>query len=269
MAFIRNVWRGHDYIPSVWDTWIRDRTARMFVVEVDRRPVGMSRLCFLPDGIAWLEGARIHPDYRRMGLASMLGQHSIEVGKSEGIEVYRLISSSFNRAAHAQVKKMGFHEVTRVSVYESSAGARFSSQRIVRQATRGEGHEVKAEVERSPEYKLGAGLYWDVFSAVSLTAEVISGLIRESSIFRTEGGVAIAKIGGEGREIWRQVCFLCGTPDAATRLVSHVFGMHEKAKTCRRLVYMPQGSRLISVMRELGLRRTWPLVLFEKRGSER
>src|SRR5271157_1929223 len=69
--FIKDVWGGHDYIPKVWDAWIGDRKARMFVVEVDGRPVGMNRMRFLPDGVAWLEGARIHPDFRRKGLATM------------------------------------------------------------------------------------------------------------------------------------------------------------------------------------------------------
>jgi hypothetical protein len=137
----------------------------------------------------------------------------------------------------------------------------------VKQASLGESHEVQAELERSREYRLGAGLYWDVFSAVSLTAEVVDGLIREGSIFHTGGGIAIAKIGGEGGEVWRQICFVSGTPDAAEMLVRHVFGMHGQARINRKLAYMPQGSSLISVMREIGLKRTWPLVLFEKRTS--
>ena len=264
MDFIRNVWGGHDYIPYVWDSWIRDRAAKLFVVEVDGKPVGMSRMRILPDGMAWLEGARVHPDYRRRGLASLLARHSMEVGKRAGIKAYRLSSSSYNRAAHAQVKKMGFREVTRISVYESPSKANYSPLKSVWRADKMESQKVQPVVERSPEYRLGAGVYWDDFSAVSLTARIIDGLIREESVFLTEGGVAVARIGGEGGEIWRQVCFVTGTPEATVRLVEHVFGTRERARAHRRLIYLPQGSRVIREMRELGLKRTWPLVLFEK-----
>ena len=79
MSFIREVWGGHDYIPYVWDWWLKDRTGKMFVVEVDGVPVGMNRVRFLEDGSAWFEGVRVHPDFRGKGLATMLGENSMKV----------------------------------------------------------------------------------------------------------------------------------------------------------------------------------------------
>jgi GNAT superfamily N-acetyltransferase len=268
MSFIKDVWGGHDYIPSVWDSWIGDRKAKLIVVEVDGKQVGLSRMRFLPDGVGWLEGARIHPDYRRRGLASMMGEHLIQTGLGRGVGSYRLTSGSQNRAAHAQVKKAGFVEKARVSVYEPEGGARFKAQSGVWKAEADECSEIQSLLEESREYRLGARVYWDVFSAVTLTPDVLATLVRQGSVFRTEEGVAIGRIGGEGGEIWRQICFVTGSPDGVTKLAKHIFGKKEESKTDRKLAYMPQGSPHIRTLKKLGLKRAWSLVLFEKNTSK-
>ncbi|HKT22045.1 MAG TPA: GNAT family N-acetyltransferase, partial [Nitrososphaerales archaeon] len=96
MSFIKDVWGGHDYIPRVWDHWIRDPRNKMFVVTVDGTPVGMNRLRFMEDGSAWFEGARVHPDYRSQGLGSLLGENSMKLAKDLGITTFRLTSGSRN-----------------------------------------------------------------------------------------------------------------------------------------------------------------------------
>jgi predicted GNAT family acetyltransferase len=118
MSFIRNIWGGHDYIPRVWDAWLNDKQGKMFVVEVDGVPVGMSRVRFLEDGSAWLEGARVHPAFRGKGLASMLGENSVLFARGKGATLFRLTSGSRNRAAHRQIARIGFREVARYGVYE-------------------------------------------------------------------------------------------------------------------------------------------------------
>src|SRR5256712_13207617 len=88
----------------------------MFVFQVDGKQVGMNRVRLLKDGTGWLEGVRIHPDFRGKGLASLLGEKSMEYASKLGVSTFRLTSSSRNRAAHRQVAKMGFSEVARFEV---------------------------------------------------------------------------------------------------------------------------------------------------------
>lgn len=268
MEFIKDVWGGHDYIPRVWDAWIGDRAAKMFVLTADGKPVGMNRMRYLTDGTAWLEGVRIHPDYRGLGLASALGNRSIEEGKKDGILTYRLTSGSWNRAAHRQVAKMGFKEIARDGVYAAEKGARFATQSGIREATSDDLQDVWQMVSKSREFKLGAGVYWDGFSATGLTRETLAALVEEGHVFMTDGALAIAKLGGEGAGVWRQVCFLTGEPSGAARVVKHVFGKPERAKTTWRLVYVPKGSRLTAALKKIGLKRSWPLVLYEIKASQ-
>jgi GNAT superfamily N-acetyltransferase len=265
MSFIKDIWGGHDYIPQVWDEWIGDRSAKMFVVVADGKPVAMNRVRLLEDGSAWFEGVRVHPDYRGRGLATELGENSLKAAVGMGARVFRLTSSSRNRSAHRQVARMKFAEVGRVSVYEPGKGMRFSPQEGVRVATPADSEMVTRVVEGSEGYRLGAGVMWDGFSATSLTPRVMAARIQEGGVFLGHGAVAISKPGREGKEVWRQVCFVAGKPAPAVRLVRHVFGTGGKADW--KLVFVPQGSRLIGALREEGFRRSFSLVLFERKAA--
>lgn len=262
MSFIRNVWGGQDYIPGVWDAWIADKSAVMNVLEVDGKQVGLNRMRFLDDGTAWLEGVRIHPDYRGRGLASMLGMRSIQIGGRRGIRRYRLVSGSRNKAAHSQVGKMGFKELGRMSVYIAEPGRRFRAQNRVRVASGRDVPGVLKAIRASREFRLGAGVYWDGFAATSITEETLGGLADGGNVFVTEGAVAIGKVGGEGNDRWKQICFLEGENEGTAILAEHVLGVKEPFRTSMKIAYVPKGSKMGSVLKGIGLKRRWPLTLF-------
>ncbi|MDG6988197.1 MAG: GNAT family N-acetyltransferase [Nitrososphaerota archaeon] len=259
MSFIRNVWGGHDYIPSVWDDWLKDPRNRMFVVEVDGVPVGMNRLRFQEDGSAWLEGVRVHPDYRGRGLASMLGENSMRVARERGAEVFRLTSGSRNKTAHRQIARIKFDEVARFSVYEPRNG--------MRKGTWGERvppHEaVRAlgMLQGSPEFVMGRGVFWHNWGAASLKPDVVKSLVDEGAVWWHGGAVAVMRSGGEGEGSWREVGFLGGTPDDAARLARTLLG---GAGTAERRALVPQGSPIIHALRESGFGRILSHILFER-----
>jgi GNAT superfamily N-acetyltransferase len=264
MSFIKKGWGGHDYIPRIWDRWLKDRTGKMFVVEADGVPVGMSRVEFLEDGSAWLEGARVHPDFRGRGLASMLGENSMRIALNRGVKVFRLTSRSWNKAAHRAIARIKFKESSRISPYEPGKRARFAPQKDVRLAGMDDLSRVARLIRESREFRLGSGVFWDAFTAVSLSPTLIRKLVSEGSVWIAGKSVAVARLGGEGGEAWRQVCFLTGKGDESVRLVRHVFGLKEGAKTTRRIVYLPQGSRQIGALRRAGFTRLTSLILFER-----
>jgi ribosomal protein S18 acetylase RimI-like enzyme len=262
MAFIKDVWGGHDYIPQVWDEWIRDRGAKMFVVEGRGRPVAMNRVRFLQDGSAWFEGVRVHPEYRRMGLATMLGDNAMKVAARRGAKVYRLTSSSRNRAAHAQVAGMGFRERARFSVYEPGDRMKFRPQAGVRRGVRADFSLVKELALRSEEYRAGGGLMWEGIVAFALTDGVIRAMLGQGSVFVTDGALAVYLPSGEGKEVWSEIGFLAGDPGKATRLIRHIFAT--VGKKGWRPILVPQGSPLVGALRKEGFKRTFALRLFER-----
>ncbi|HXW36327.1 MAG TPA: GNAT family N-acetyltransferase [Nitrososphaerales archaeon] len=270
MSFIKDVWGGTDYIPEVWDDWLRSKDGVMNVMTVDGVPMGMNRMRFMEDGSAWLEGVRIHPDYRGRGLASRLGRASMKEARSKGVERFRLATGSRNRAAQRQIAKMGFIETARLACFETKAGAEFKRLKSARRLRRADFGLAVSRITESSEYSKGGGVYWDEFTATSLTPEVIRKRIREGSVFEHHGALAIWRPGREGGERWSQVCFLTGEPSRAVELAGHVFASSLQ-KVDRNLVYVPKGSKVAGALLRAGLTKRWPLILYTKspRGKQR
>jgi RimJ/RimL family protein N-acetyltransferase len=132
MRFVSKTWSWGDYVPEVWEAWLKDQNGRLLVAELDGRPVGMCHIRLLDDGVGWMEGARIHPAHRGEGIATTLGAGLIEFGLSKGIKTFRLVSGADNEVAHRQVEKLGFTEKARFARYRKSHGRGYVSQRVVR-----------------------------------------------------------------------------------------------------------------------------------------
>jgi len=265
MQFIKDIWGGHDYLPFVWDDWLKERGSKMFVVLADGKQVGMNHVRFLEDGSAWFEGARVHPEFRGRGLATELAERSMSLAARRGAKIFRLTSGSWNRQAHRQIARIGFEEASRISVYKPSKGMKFGGASAVKRAGAGSLDRVTSAIRGSREFRIGSGVMWDTFAARGLSPKVIEENLRAGHIFTSGDGVAVARQGGERDESWNQVCFVTGDDEEAVRLVEYVFGSKGMKDPERCFAYLPQGSRLIGALRRSGFERDYSLVLFEKR----
>jgi len=269
MDFVTKTWGGHDYVPSVWDEWLRDKGGKMFVVEVDGKLVGMNRVRLLKDGTGWLEGVRIHPDFRGKGLASLLGEKSMKYASNLGVSTFRLTSSSRNRAAHRQVAKMGFSEVARFDVFRARTKSRLLRGGGVDRLSPSDLSKALRVIRGSEEYRAGKGVYWDAFVTRALDRESLSELIAKRYVFSArdeEGNSAVAVCGPsrEGEEVWLQMSFLCGEPALCKKIVSHLF-RSSRPKRDENFVFLPKGSRLSKSLKEVGLKKYFQMVVFEGR----
>ena len=265
MSFIKDVWGGHDYIPSVWDRWLSDRRGKVFVVDADGVPVGMNRVKFLEDGSAWFEGVRVHPGFRGRGLASMLGEHSMRFAADRGAGLFRLTSGSRNRAAHRQISRILFREIARFSVYAPPKGKKPTPRGEATRATPSELSTVMALLGRAEEFKLGRGVFWHDFAAASLTRDVVSGLLGEGAVWRSGDALAVLRAGGEGEGNWEEVCYVGGPVSDSTKLVRALVGRDRNAG--ERFVFVPQRSPVIHALREEGYGRNFSMILFERRAA--
>ena len=74
----RKIWGGHDYLPSVWDEWVADKNARFIVATVNGRTVGCAHASLQANYVAWLEGVRVHEQYRGLGIAGKLNHALVQ-----------------------------------------------------------------------------------------------------------------------------------------------------------------------------------------------
>jgi GNAT superfamily N-acetyltransferase len=265
LEFISRIWGGQDYIPKVLDRWIRERRARTFVVEIDGTPVGMNRVNFLEDGSAWFEGVRVHPRYRGQGLAGMLGRNGIRVARDRGVRILRLTTGSRNAPSRRQIPKMGFREVSRMSLYVPRERTVFRRQPDVQVARAKDVPRTVKLILSSLEFEKSRGMHWEGFRAVSLTPRIIRRRVLEGSVYLCGDSVAVAKRVEEGGEVFRQVCFACGRTAGVTMLIEHIFSMARRNANENRILCAPQRSSLINIARGAGLVRWSSYILYERR----
>lgn len=106
--FADETWDGWDFVPDVWDDWLEEGVT--LVAETDGMVVGTVHAVTRGDE-AWLEGLRVHDDYRREGVGSALLDAVLE---RLDVRVARGMTFDENDAAVSLLESAGFERVASV-----------------------------------------------------------------------------------------------------------------------------------------------------------
>lgn len=78
----KDIWDGFDYLPMVFHQWVDDEGFFLGAVDIERNKVtGFGKLSILHDGSGWLEGLRVHKEYRGQKLARSISEWLLNVAK--------------------------------------------------------------------------------------------------------------------------------------------------------------------------------------------
>ncbi len=112
-SFTRDTFDWGDYVTRVYKDWIADPNGIVLVAAgPDDAAVAMAKVALLSPREAWAQGARVHPDWRRRGIATRLSDELWLWAAERGARVVRLAVEDWNDAARAQVEQMGFRPVS-------------------------------------------------------------------------------------------------------------------------------------------------------------
>jgi len=122
MAISATVWDGHDYLPQVWDRWLAESEDEgcLLIGAIGDAVVGVQHTAIQPCGVAWMEGIRVHPEYRRRGIAARLLEYAIDLALTEQLQKVRLSTAHLNEASSKLARAHGMVEVARVNIYEAT-----------------------------------------------------------------------------------------------------------------------------------------------------
>jgi GNAT superfamily N-acetyltransferase len=102
-----------DYIPERLPRWLDDPESVVLVSADDEdRPVALAHVAMLSATEGWIEGARVHPEHRRMGLGTELNHAGVAWARERGGRVMRLVTEEGNTAARNQVAALDYREVS-------------------------------------------------------------------------------------------------------------------------------------------------------------
>ncbi|WP_459995438.1 GNAT family N-acetyltransferase [Marinitoga arctica] len=83
----------NDYIPVVFDEWIEDKNSNFYVIEENKKVIGCGRMKELKTGIFWLEGLRVHKDYRNRGYGKKISEFFLKLAEEKKYK--RLMFSTY------------------------------------------------------------------------------------------------------------------------------------------------------------------------------
>ena len=133
LTFATGTWDGWDYIPNAWPVWL-DATDGAFLVAtagepssdagerpVDAEgaqlavgaPVAITRVAMVSPNEAWLEGIRVDPRVRGLGVAADLQVAELQWVAAQGADVLRYATGGENVASHRLGARDGINLLAR------------------------------------------------------------------------------------------------------------------------------------------------------------
>jgi GNAT superfamily N-acetyltransferase len=213
LELTRDIWGGHDYVPSVFDDWVADAGAAFQAMELDGVLVGLQRLRPYASGLMWYEGLRVASTHRRQGLARAMLESAIAESREHGFREMRLVTG--NPAAATLFEEVGFERIQDDRWWR---GVRVEGGESARIPDPAEAEKLWAGIAGSPGIELWGGVTADYNGAHDLGAAELSRLAGIGMLRAGPGGRAIAGL----REPWGEniaVAFVAGKGGALRELL--------------------------------------------------
>ena len=107
LDFCKNTFSWGDYISEVWDFWIDE--GGFFVIRDGSIPIA---ICHASISSAtnnmWIEGIRVHPDFRRQGHAQKLVYYSEKIATNQNCKTSQMLIETNNKNSITLSQKLGY-----------------------------------------------------------------------------------------------------------------------------------------------------------------
>ncbi len=102
------IWEGEDYVPAVIDYWLADQAGEFTVAEYNGEVMGFAKFTLLTPQDGWMEGIRVDPKARNLGIGKLLTLYFLDKAKALKLRSLRLSTHVDNRESIHIIEKFGF-----------------------------------------------------------------------------------------------------------------------------------------------------------------
>lgn len=214
--FCEHTFDWGDYVPNVWDRWLKEKQAKLFTATLDNKPVGIMRVSIQKLGEAWLQAARTDPNYRRRGIATALTNACLKWAENKGAKTARLSTDSDNYAAQKVLETLGFTQVSDFLIMKCKKLQTKKTENS-RWAKESDLEKIWEFLTNSEVFKKSAGLYTVLFTWASLDKQTLARFIADKKAIvhdsnNTVDGLVL--IDETVKDMWRekpfQTCYIDG-----------------------------------------------------------
>jgi RimJ/RimL family protein N-acetyltransferase len=266
-------WSWGDYIPKVWDRWLKDKNSRVFVATINEIPVGITQLSIDKPHEVWLRGARTDPNYRRMGVATAITKKCLEYAKRKGVKVARLVTETDNIAAQAVLRKLGFQPIAEFAQMTTDNIAKAESKGA-KWAGKDEAEAMWAYLQTSEIYRRAAGLYTLVYQWFSLEKQDLERFITQQKAIihkNREGKVdGLMLIDDDTAREWRensiQTCYIDGDHDTVLDMAKFLKNHCNMLGVKKIYAFTPNCKPVTTALEKLGFKMPDAIsIVYEKK----
>jgi N-acetylglutamate synthase-like GNAT family acetyltransferase len=266
LAFCKHTFSWGDYIDRVWDTWFSAKNGRLLVAEHGGMPVAMSHVTMCPGNLAWLEGVRVHPDFRRSGVATELLERMLARAGRLGARQASAIVAVNNTASQHMMEKNGFPVISNWAYYSTEAKLR-THKTGARLARPGDLPAIWDYLKQSRTYRQSAGRYVRSWQWYVLDRKALRQLVKEGHVVVAGAPIdGIAIINNDGywdRADVLQVVYL-DSEKSARDLLSFAINLYGRGGFSRLHVLCHESRHLTSMVEKFRIKESERFLLYNK-----
>lgn len=126
LDFCKDTFSWGDYVSYTWDSWIKE--GNLLVLEEDRKILGFCHSVFyFSFSFDWIEGIRIHPNYRRRRLATELIETVERHARDIKLEFSYMLIDDSNKPSISLASKLDYTKIDTWGFYKLSPRQTFTS----------------------------------------------------------------------------------------------------------------------------------------------
>ncbi len=257
--FCEKTWSWGDYIPRVWDKWMKNKSGKIFVATIKNVPVGISHVKV--DKVkkeAWLSAARTAPEHRRKGVATAIARKCLKYAKQNGAEKARLVTSSDNKAARIVLQKLEFtpiaefvEMITEKIKPRRSLKSKWSKLRDLK--------PIWMFLQKSEIFSKSARLFTILFRWYSLTLRDLEWFITQGKavVYENRGKIeGLTLIDDSTAKEWQentiQTCYIDGNEETIMDMLNFLATYCHKQGIKKIYGFTCKHQTVTSVMKKLG-----------------
>jgi len=257
-----HIWDGGDYLPLVWQGWLKEAEGMLGVAELAGRVVGTFKLTRFETDEWYLEGLRVHPDFQGRSIAAHIHDYVVETWREMGMGVLRLTTGSYNVKVHRMCERTGFKRVAEFIPYRAPSlpgvTGNFTHLKL------DEAERALEFVTSSPLHALSSGLINLGWVYANPRLKHIYEAIRDQHAWWWKGGLGFLSIWEDEESEEREpgielVACEVGNLEAMLSDYRHLvgeIGYHSAGWVA------PNQSEVLSCLEKAGFQRSWDVSLY-------